>query len=161
MPDHFHDLEDPPDDRQGVGDHKEPPAAAEDLRQTLDLPHGGHVEMGMRLQRARQAAGLSRGALARTLRISEESLRSYETGRRTLPADLLPALGVTLDVDVAWLVGVPGASRESVASTLATIAQLLGRVEERVSALRRLLEALGRRTSMTEPRRRWNAPPEP
>jgi transcriptional regulator with XRE-family HTH domain len=93
------------------------------------------------LQRARQAAGISRRALARRLGISEESLRSYETGRRTFPADLLPAVGVTLDVDVAWLVGIPGASRESAASSLATIEQLLRRVEERVSALRRLLEA--------------------
>ena len=106
--------------------------------------------VGARLQRARQAAGLSRSALARAVGISEESLRSYETGRRTLPAELLPALGVTLGVDVGWLVGVPGASRESIASILATIERLLKRVDDRVGALRRLLETPGQKRGLQE-----------
>jgi predicted transcriptional regulator len=114
--------------------------------------------VGKRLQRARRTAGRSRGDLARTLGISEESLRSYETGRRT-PADLLPALGDTLHVDIAWLVGVPGASRESVASILATIVQLLERVEERVGALRRLLEVSGQGSGARELGSRWGGPP--
>lgn len=106
--------------------------------------------VGARLQRARQAAGLSRGALARAVGVSEETLRSYETGRRTLPAELLPALGATLGVDVAWLVGVPGASRESVSSLLATIERLLKRVEDRVGTLRRMLETSPPRRGLQE-----------
>lgn len=101
--------------------------------------------VGARLQRARQAAGMSRNALARAIGISEETLRSYETGRRTLPADLLPALGVSLGVDVGWLVGAPGASRESIASILTTIERLLRRLEDRMSVLRRVLDIPGPR----------------
>lgn len=112
------------------------------------MAESGTNPVGARLQRARQAAGLSRHTLAGEVGISEETLRSYETGRRTLPADLLPALSVTLAVDAGWLVGAPGASRESVASTLTTIERLLRRAEDRMGTLRRLLDVPGQRRTL-------------
>lgn len=84
---------------------------------------------------------MSRQALARAVGVSEETLRSYETGRRALPADLLPALALNLGIDVGWLVGAPGNSRESIASTLSTIERTLRRLEDQIADLRRHLAA--------------------
>lgn len=100
---------------------------------------------GSRVKRARQRAGMSRQALARAVGISEETLRSYETGRRALPADLLPALALNLGIDVGWLVGAPGSSQESIASVLTAIEGTLRRLQDQLSDLRRQLAAGPRR----------------
>ncbi len=61
--------------------------------------------LGNRIANARKEQGLTQTELATLLGLTQPAVASYETGRRRIPADLLPQLARELRVSVAELLG--------------------------------------------------------
>lgn len=65
-----------------------------------------------RIRDARKDADKGQKELAQILGITQQQYSLYETGRRPLPAEYLPAICLTLGVSADYLLGLPpGLSR--------------------------------------------------
>ena len=63
------------------------------------------LQIGTRMREAREAAGLSREALAARLAVKTRAIGEYERGRYRISAGLLHALAGMLGRDIAWFFG--------------------------------------------------------
>jgi transcriptional regulator with XRE-family HTH domain len=61
--------------------------------------------MGQRLQRLRQAAGMSQQKLAEAASVSVFTLRNWEQDRRGVPLEVAARIAVALDVSLDELAG--------------------------------------------------------
>lgn len=61
--------------------------------------------IGDRLRKAREHAGLTQSAAARTLGVSRQSVARYESGDRQPPLPVVMAWALVMGVDMAWLQG--------------------------------------------------------
>ncbi len=80
-------------------------------RASAKTPAAGHLGLGQRIRRRRQALGLSQEALSSLCGISQRSWSQYETGRWIPRADRLLAIAQTLEVSVDELLGAGEANR--------------------------------------------------
>jgi transcriptional regulator with XRE-family HTH domain len=77
----------------------------------LELEHMAQDEksffkaLGARIAQLRKDSGITQVQLASTLGVSQQTVASWEVGRRGVPVSLLPALARTLGVGVEELVG--------------------------------------------------------
>ncbi|MDQ7794110.1 MAG: helix-turn-helix domain-containing protein [bacterium] len=67
------------------------------------------MDIGQRIKRLREDAGLTREELARELGLSYWAVSKYETGDRVPPSDVLKKLGAFLRVSTDYLLGLPEA----------------------------------------------------
>jgi transcriptional regulator with XRE-family HTH domain len=61
--------------------------------------------MGARIAEFRKGSSITQAQLAETMGVSQQTVASWEVGRRGVPVSLLPALARTLGVSVEALVG--------------------------------------------------------
>jgi transcriptional regulator with XRE-family HTH domain len=63
------------------------------------------VSLGERIASLRRANNITQVQLAEALRVSQQTLQSYEVGRRRLPVSALPTVARTLSVSLDELFG--------------------------------------------------------
>ena len=66
------------------------------------------VELGTRIAALRKARNITQVQLAERLGISQQTLQSYECGRRRVPVSAMPAVAQHLEVSLDVLFDVPG-----------------------------------------------------
>lgn len=76
------------------------------------------VALGERIATLRRASEVTQVQLAEALGVSQQTLQSYEVGRRRIPASAMPALARTLSVSIDELFG-PAAKPARVARSRA------------------------------------------
>jgi transcriptional regulator with XRE-family HTH domain len=67
--------------------------------------HAFFVSMGERIAALRRAHNVTQVQLAESLGVSQQTLQSYEVGRRRIPASALPVVARTLTVSLDELFG--------------------------------------------------------
>lgn len=60
-----------------------------------------------RLRDTRKDNDLSQNEIAKVLKITQQQYSLYETGKRPLPAELLPPLCLALGISADYLLGLP------------------------------------------------------
>jgi transcriptional regulator with XRE-family HTH domain len=65
------------------------------------------VQLGTRVAELRKAEGITQVQMAQTLGVSQQTINSYEVGRRRIPVSVLPVLARTLGVSMEELIGEP------------------------------------------------------
>jgi transcriptional regulator with XRE-family HTH domain len=68
------------------------------------------TRLGARVAELRKAQDITQVQLAETLSVSQQTINSYEVGRRRIPVSALPLLARTLGVSVEALIGEETAS---------------------------------------------------
>lgn len=63
------------------------------------------IALGGRIARIRKEQDITRAQLAELIGITQQTINSYETGRRRVPVSLLPAIAKRLGVAVEALLG--------------------------------------------------------
>jgi transcriptional regulator with XRE-family HTH domain len=63
------------------------------------------TRLGARVAQLRRAQDITQVELAETLGVSQQTINSYEVGRRRVPVSALPALARTLGVSLEALIG--------------------------------------------------------
>lgn len=63
------------------------------------------TRLGTRIAELRRAQNITQVQLAETLGVSQQTINSYEVGRRRVPVSALPALARTLSVSLEALIG--------------------------------------------------------
>ena len=76
------------------------------------------VKFGNRMANIRRQQGITQVQLAKTLGITQQSVASYEVGRRKLPLHLLHPVSKALSVSLQDLLGVKNNSRRGPSSKL-------------------------------------------
>ena len=66
------------------------------------------VELGARIATLRKARSITQVQLAEKLGVSQQTLQSYECGRRRVPVSAMPAVAQHLDVSLDELFDAPG-----------------------------------------------------
>ena len=66
------------------------------------------IELGARLAALRKARNITQVQLAEKLGISQQTLQSYESGRRRVPVSAMPAVAQHLSVSLDKLFDAPG-----------------------------------------------------
>ena len=61
--------------------------------------------LGVRIAELRKDSGITQVQLAKTMGVSQQTVASWEVGRRGVPVSVLPALARTLGVSVETLIG--------------------------------------------------------
>lgn len=61
--------------------------------------------LGTRIATLRKDSGITQVQLAETMSVSQQTVASWEVGRRGVPVSVLPALARTLSVSVETLIG--------------------------------------------------------
>ena len=61
--------------------------------------------MGVRIAEFRKASSITQVQLAETMEVSQQTVASWEVGRRGVPVSMVPALARTLGVSVEALIG--------------------------------------------------------
>ena len=99
------------DSKSVVGHLKiiEPSKLVSDPRPSAD---SGEVTMGSRIQKAREARGLTISQLARRTGILSKTLHNWETDRSEPRANKLPLLAGVLSIPPLWLLNGEGSSLE-------------------------------------------------
>ena len=69
-------------------------------------------ELGLRMARYRKSINMTQVQLANLLDVSQQVIAAYETGRRKLPASLLPVLAKLFSVPVDELIGIKESSNK-------------------------------------------------
>lgn len=69
------------------------------------------IAMGERIASLRRANNVTQVQLAEALGISQQTLQSYEVGRRRIPVSALPVVAQVLAVSIDELMGQPSARR--------------------------------------------------
>lgn len=69
------------------------------------------IAMGERIASLRRANNVTQVQLAEALGISQQTLQSYEVGRRRIPVSALPVVAQVLAVSIDELMGQPSAKR--------------------------------------------------
>src|SRR5271156_3072276 len=62
-------------------------------------------QLGTRIAEFRKSAAITQVQLAETLNVSQQTVASWEVGRRGMPVSMLPALARALSVSVEGLIG--------------------------------------------------------
>ena len=62
-------------------------------------------QLGARIAEFRKSAAITQVQLAETLRVSQQTVASWEVGRRGVPVSTLPALARALSVSIENLIG--------------------------------------------------------
>lgn len=65
------------------------------------------VQLGARTAQLRKAAGVTQVQMAEILGVSQQTVNSYEVGRRRVPVSALPAIARVLAVPIEQLIGAP------------------------------------------------------
>jgi len=65
-------------------------------------------QLGARIAEFRKSATITQVQLAETLRVSQQTVASWEVGRRGVPVATLPALARALSVNIESLIGEKG-----------------------------------------------------
>jgi len=65
-----------------------------------------YQQLGERVTRLRKEQHITQVQLAKILGISQQHVASFESGRRKIPASMLPALSKLLDISIENLLGV-------------------------------------------------------
>lgn len=63
------------------------------------------VQLGARIAQLRKTAAITQVQMAERLGVSQQTVNSYEVGRRRVPVSMLPALARMLGVSVEELIG--------------------------------------------------------
>lgn len=63
------------------------------------------ARLGARIAELRRAQDITQVQLAETLGVSQQTINSYEVGRRRVPVSALPTLARTLSVSIETLIG--------------------------------------------------------
>ena len=65
------------------------------------------VQLGARIAQLRKAAGITQVQMAEVLGMSQQTVNSYEVGRRRVPVSALPTIARALAVSIEELIGEP------------------------------------------------------
>jgi transcriptional regulator with XRE-family HTH domain len=65
------------------------------------------VQLGARIAQLRKAADITQVQMAEILGVSQQTVNSYEVGRRRVPVSALPAIARALAVSIEELIGEP------------------------------------------------------
>ena len=65
------------------------------------------VQLGARIAQMRKAADITQVQMAEILGVSQQTVNSYEVGRRRVPVSALPAIARALAVSIEELIGEP------------------------------------------------------
>jgi transcriptional regulator with XRE-family HTH domain len=65
------------------------------------------VQLGAKVAERRKAEGITQVQMAELLGVSQQTINSYEVGRRRIPVSSLPVLARTLGVSMEELIGAP------------------------------------------------------
>lgn len=65
------------------------------------------VQLGARIAELRKAAGITQVQMADILGVSQQTVNSYEVGRRRVPVSALPAIARAVAVSIEELIGEP------------------------------------------------------
>jgi len=65
------------------------------------------VELGARIAELRKAQGITQIQAAEILNVSQQTINSYEVGRRRVPTSALPILAKLLSISIDELLGEP------------------------------------------------------
>lgn len=68
------------------------------------------VQLGAKVAELRKAEGITQVQMAQLLGVSQQTVNSYEVGRRRIPVSSLPVLASTLGVSMEELIGTPPAA---------------------------------------------------
>ncbi len=68
------------------------------------------VQLGAKVAELRKAEGITQVQMAELLGVSQQTINSYEVGRRRIPVSSLPVLARTLGVSMEELIGAPPAT---------------------------------------------------
>lgn len=108
------------------------------------------VQLGARVAELRKAEGITQVQMAEILGVSQQTVNSYEVGRRRIPVSTLPVLARTLGVSVEELIGAPPAAAKKRGPT-PKLQQQMERIQRLPKAQQRFvmqtLEALLKSTS--------------
>lgn len=63
------------------------------------------IALGARMAHLRKDQGITQAQLAEDLEVSQQTVNSYETGRRRIPVSMLPRIAKRLGVAVEVLIG--------------------------------------------------------
>ncbi len=63
------------------------------------------VRLGSRIAQLRKTAGITQVQMAEVLGVSQQTVNSYEVGRRRVPVSALPAIARALAVSIEELIG--------------------------------------------------------
>ncbi len=77
------------------------------LLQMNSSENGFFQDLGKRVATARKEQGLTQSELAELLGVTQPVIASYETGRRKIPAVLLPPISKELRISLTELLGEP------------------------------------------------------
>lgn len=70
------------------------------------------VRLGAKVAELRKTEGITQVQMAEQLGVSQQTINSYEVGRRRIPVSTLPVLASTLGVSMEELIGAPPAANK-------------------------------------------------
>jgi transcriptional regulator with XRE-family HTH domain len=97
------------------------------------------VQLGARIAALRKAQGITQVDLAQALGVSQQTINSYETGRRRVPVSTLPPLARTLGVSIEELIGEPPSTATRKRGPTPKLMQQVERIQQLPRAQQRFI----------------------
>jgi len=97
------------------------------------------VQLGARIAALRKAQGITQVDLAQSLGVSQQTINSYETGRRRVPVSALPPLARTLGVSIEELIGEPPSATTRKRGPAPKLMQQIERIQQLPRAQQRFV----------------------